>query len=309
LRTIQTSTESIGISNLLTVPQHGQRNKNEPAKSFLLRVPKSKETIVLEHSRAFVNSIRPVYSANEHPTIMTPSHEDDDKLLETYESQEEDNYKEGGMVKLFGGEKSKKKKKDEKRLQGPLLDGINKQNGFGNLNGNGNSNGQGNGNPTHIRSSSRRISDHKSTGVGTDGKSEMEACEGRFGLLVDDDNFNHQAYQFQLGPIVKDSKLRLESRFDGQEAVEFVETLLKRGEPLPSFVIMDYEMPNLKGVEATKKIQNLCNEYGREPLNVLGVTGNSRTQDIEEGIKAGMFSVLVKPVSGAKLMEKLKVFV
>ena len=80
---------------------------------------------------------------------------------------------------------------------------------------------------------------------------------------------------------------------DGLEAVE------KSGELLPDVVIMDAQMPNMDGVEATRRI--------KEALPTVGVLFLSVFMDyMEAGITAGADSYLVKDCEPEELFSEVR---
>jgi CheY-like chemotaxis protein len=58
---------------------------------------------------------------------------------------------------------------------------------------------------------------------------------------------------------------------------------------------MDFEMPVMNGPDATKKIREIG--FDSLSLAIVGVTGNTNTEDIEHFKSCGADSVYSKPVS------------
>jgi len=84
---------------------------------------------------------------------------------------------------------------------------------------------------------------------------------------------------------------------DGREAVDMVEAAIKENKPYDS-ILMDFEMPVLRGPEATKKIREMgCDWF------VVGVTGNVLSEDVAYFTACGANHVLPKPVDFNKLEE------
>ena len=68
-------------------------------------------------------------------------------------------------------------------------------------------------------------------------------------------------------------------------------------------VLMDVTLPGFDGLEATRRIRGLPGDASQVP--VIGVSGRSSEQQIQQARAAGMTDYLVKPVSPAALVEAL----
>src|SRR3984893_7599468 len=82
----------------------------------------------------------------------------------------------------------------------------------------------------------------------------------------------------------------------GEEAVEAV----KRGYDV---VLMDVTLPDIDGLEATRRIRALADTASRTPI--VGISGRTETGDEEAARVAGMDSYLRKPVSPSALSEAI----
>jgi signal transduction histidine kinase/CheY-like chemotaxis protein len=71
-------------------------------------------------------------------------------------------------------------------------------------------------------------------------------------------------------------------------------------------VLMDYQMPEMDGLEATRAIRLLTNGKGRVP--VIGFTAAALDEDRRRCLESGMDEVLTKPLSLAKLEAALQNF-
>ena len=100
----------------------------------------------------------------------------------------------------------------------------------------------------------------------------------------------------------------LESRFDnlaeaenGQQALDMVRASLEQGEDARYDVItMDYQMPVMDGVTATRHIRQLG--YTGQ---IIGVTGNALAEDVNTFLSSGADVVLTKPLTIAAFDEYL----
>jgi two-component system sensor histidine kinase RpfC len=104
-------------------------------------------------------------------------------------------------------------------------------------------------------------------------------------LVVDDDSisrFIHRKIFEKAGYAVEDVK-------DGQEAIDKVVAQPNHYD----LILIDYNMPNKNGVEATKEIRGLKNSKKR--LSIVGITSNPEMKN--RCLGSEMDDVISKPVS------------
>ena len=87
---------------------------------------------------------------------------------------------------------------------------------------------------------------------------------------------------------------------NGREAVE---QFAASPEGSVHMVLMDVQMPELDGCEATRQIRQLPRRYAAS-VPILALTGNSNSEDVEAAMQAGMNDYMVKPVK-MKLLAKM----
>lgn len=88
-----------------------------------------------------------------------------------------------------------------------------------------------------------------------------------------------------------------------QEAEDGVDALNKlRGEKF-DFVVSDWNMPNMTGIELLRAIRA---DASLKHLPVLMVTAEAKKENIIEAAQAGASGYVVKPFTAATLDEKLK---
>jgi two-component system chemotaxis response regulator CheY len=88
-----------------------------------------------------------------------------------------------------------------------------------------------------------------------------------------------------------------------QEAEDGVDALNKlRGEQF-DFVVSDWNMPNMTGIELLRAIRA---DAALKHLPVLMVTAEAKKENIIEAAQAGASGYVVKPFTAATLDEKLK---
>ena len=87
---------------------------------------------------------------------------------------------------------------------------------------------------------------------------------------------------------------------DGLEAVKAV------SEKAFDAILMDIQMPNMDGYEATRKIREI---KGRQSLPIIAMTASAVMQDEKKCIEAGMNGFVPKPVRQEKLFYTLLKFI
>ena len=91
---------------------------------------------------------------------------------------------------------------------------------------------------------------------------------------------------------------------NGDEALESWLSAKSAGTPY-DLVLMDIQMPQLNGIETTKRIRTLeaGEPGGRTPI--LALTANTLVEDRYACFEAGMDGFLIKPLDREKLAEAL----
>lgn len=80
---------------------------------------------------------------------------------------------------------------------------------------------------------------------------------------------------------------------DGAEAIAMVEAAARMGEPF-DLVLMDMQMPNFDGPEATRRLRAVG--HAPEDLPIVALTANAYAEDVQACLAAGMQAHLAKPV-------------
>lgn len=89
---------------------------------------------------------------------------------------------------------------------------------------------------------------------------------------------------------------------NGREALEAATR-----EPFDA-VLMDVSMPELDGLEATRRIRAWERHIGRPPVPIIALTAHAFTEDAERSAKAGCDAHLTKPVSRTALVDALRLY-
>jgi two-component system, sensor histidine kinase and response regulator len=116
---------------------------------------------------------------------------------------------------------------------------------------------------------------------------------GKVILLVEDNEINQLIAQEMLA----DTKARVISCNNGQEAVDF----LKTGKV--DLVVMDIQMPVMDGYEATRIIRR---QYSASVLPIVAMTANAMSHEREAGMACGMNAYVTKPIEQYVLYKTLQ---
>ena len=129
-------------------------------------------------------------------------------------------------------------------------------------------------------------------------KIDISAIEGKTVLLVEDNKAN----QMYMTLLLKKFGLKFDIAGDGVEAVKAFEK--KRYD----LILMDENMPNMNGIEATKVILDIEKSKKLRHTPIIALTANALKGDRERFMAAGMDEYLTKPVNKAQLLEMFTKF-
>jgi len=115
-------------------------------------------------------------------------------------------------------------------------------------------------------------------------------------ILLAEDNITNQ--QVAVG-ILKKLGLRVDAVANGAEAVKALETL-----PY-DLVLMDVQMPDMNGLEATQQIRNPQSAVRNHQIPIIAMTAHALQGDRERCLDAGMNDYVTKPVDPQALVEAL----
>ena len=113
-------------------------------------------------------------------------------------------------------------------------------------------------------------------------------------LIVEDNKSN----QLLMTLLLDDLGLNSSVVDDGAKAVEAMQEENKY-----DLILMDENMPNMNGIEATKRIRTL---YKNSDIPIIAVTANALNGDREKFLAMGMNDYLPKPIDAKKLEEILR---
>ncbi len=125
--------------------------------------------------------------------------------------------------------------------------------------------------------------------------SEEFAIKYPYRMLVAEDNLLNQKLIIR---VLNKLGYQPDLANDGQEV------LTKLQESTYDIILMDVQMPNMDGLQATRVIRQT---YGAKPL-ILALTANAMSEDKDNCLQAGMDGYLSKPLNLELLVEALASF-
>lgn len=126
---------------------------------------------------------------------------------------------------------------------------------------------------------------------------QIKALQGKRVLLVEDNELNREI----LEEMLLGYGLLIEKADNGSKAL----TAVKEHEPgYYHFILMDIEMPEMDGYEATLKIRKLPNRI-RANTPIIALTANAVSENRDRAFAVGMDGFLVKPVNISHLLSCL----
>ncbi|MDM8524366.1 response regulator [Desulfococcaceae bacterium HSG8] len=123
--------------------------------------------------------------------------------------------------------------------------------------------------------------------------SEVKHISGTRVLLVEDNLINQQVAL----EILKDVGIAAETANNGREAVEALK------QKTYDLVLMDVQMPEMDGYEATGTIRKLSSEFRELPI--IAMTAHAMRGDREKCMEAGMNDYVTKPIDSEKLFATM----
>lgn len=121
-------------------------------------------------------------------------------------------------------------------------------------------------------------------------------------IAVDDNATNRKILYKQL----TSWGCRIETAASGIQALAQMKRAKAEGKPF-DVAIIDYQMPEMDGLSATRKIRKLRYEASNVPI--IALTAHAMKKDYEQCIEAGMNDYLSKPVDPDKLLKKIEKWV
>ena len=125
---------------------------------------------------------------------------------------------------------------------------------------------------------------------------QLPVCSVTGRILLAEDNLLNQEIAIA---ILEEAGFTVETAEDGRTAVEMV----SKSQPgYYQLVLMDVQMPEMNGYEATRLIRRL-NDPALANIPILAMTANAFEEDKQEALQAGMNGHVAKPINIEKLLE------
>ena len=115
-------------------------------------------------------------------------------------------------------------------------------------------------------------------------------------LLAEDVEINREIFATLLAP----SKINIVMAENGREAV----ALFQAAPEAYDFIIMDVQMPEMDGYEATRTIRAM-NIPNAASIPIIALTANAFKEDIDKCLACGMNDHLAKPIEESSVIEKI----
>ena len=125
---------------------------------------------------------------------------------------------------------------------------------------------------------------------------ENVSLAGRRILLAEDNGLNAEIAM----TILQDADAEVELAADGKIAIDKL-----KDAPIGYYdaILMDIQMPNMNGYEATKAIRKLIDERAKIPI--IAMTANAFEEDRQAALAAGMDDYVAKPVEISELFRTI----
>ena len=136
-----------------------------------------------------------------------------------------------------------------------------------------------------------------STGKNDEKAADMIHPEEMSVLIVDDDPIACEHAKL----VLEKAGISSETATSGEKAVEMVRLRHARRDPY-NLILMDWQMPGMDGVEATRQIREIVGTASA----IIILTAYSWDDILEEAVTAGVDSFLPKPLFAAAVIEEFK---
>ena len=118
-------------------------------------------------------------------------------------------------------------------------------------------------------------------------------------LLVEDVEINREIFM----TLLEDTGIQIDYAENGREAVQHFEDNPDKY----NIIVMDVQMPEMDGYEATRAIRSMDHPKART-VPIVAMTANAFKEDVDKCIESGMNDHIPKPIDEKIIIEKIKLF-
>jgi signal transduction histidine kinase/ActR/RegA family two-component response regulator len=142
-----------------------------------------------------------------------------------------------------------------------------------------------------------KIADKSDLAEHFEGEFNIEMFKGKRILLAEDNELNAEI----AVEILNEAGFEIDWAEDGQICVDMLQ---KAEDYFYDVILMDIQMPNLNGYEATKTIRALS-DAAKAEIPIIAMTANAFEEDKRDAMRAGMNGHLAKPINVRELYKTL----
>ena len=128
----------------------------------------------------------------------------------------------------------------------------------------------------------------------------LAGLKGKRILLAEDNDLNAEIAM----TVLNENGLEVDRAVDGKVCVDMLEAVR---EDYYDGILMDIQMPNMNGYEATEAIRSLGGKRGSIPI--IAMTANAFEEDRKKALAAGMNAHIVKPIDIEVMLNTLGRFI
>ncbi len=131
-------------------------------------------------------------------------------------------------------------------------------------------------------------------------KQQFQYYSNKTILLAEDIEINREI----VTALLEGKGIHTESAENGKQAVE----MFKANPEKYALILMDVQMPDMDGYEATRIIRALDNPYAAS-VGIVAMTANVFREDVEKCLAAGMNDHISKPIDAKDMHEKISKYI
>lgn len=126
----------------------------------------------------------------------------------------------------------------------------------------------------------------------------QEDLAGCWVLLVEDNDLNREIAK----TLLEEARMIVDEAEDGMEALAKIGT---NGVAKYDFILMDIQMPQMDGYEATTLIRHM-NDAAAKTVPIIAMTANAFESDKKRAMEAGMNAHIPKPINSGEMFKVLQ---